>query len=31
LLNNYEIKEVWRTLHNKFWRARAITGGQDEL
>ena len=31
LLKNYEIKEVWRTLHHKFWKARAIAGGQDEL
>lgn len=30
-MRNYEIGEIWRTIHHKFWRARAITSGQDEL
>jgi len=31
LLKNEEVKEVWKTLHHKFWKARAITDGQGEL
>jgi peptidoglycan biosynthesis protein MviN/MurJ (putative lipid II flippase) len=31
LLKNEEVKEVWKTLHHKFWKARAIADGQGEL
>jgi putative peptidoglycan lipid II flippase len=31
LLKNYEIKEVWKTINHRFWKVRAIFGGQDEL
>lgn len=31
LFKNQEIMEVWRTIHHKFWKARAISSGQDEL
>jgi putative peptidoglycan lipid II flippase len=31
MFKNYEIGEVWRTVHHKFWKARAIAPGQDEL
>lgn len=31
LIKNFEIVEIWQTIHRKFWRAQAIISGQDEL
>ncbi len=31
LLNNKEIKEIWKTLHHKFWKAKVDIGGPDTL
>ena len=31
LIKNPEIQEVWKTLHRRFWKARVITTGQEEL
>lgn len=31
LLQNEEIKDVWKSLHSKFWRADAIAPEQEEL
>jgi peptidoglycan biosynthesis protein MviN/MurJ (putative lipid II flippase) len=31
LFDNYELQEVWKTLHHKIWGAKAITSGQGEL
>lgn len=31
IMKNQEIKEVWKTLHHKVWKAKAITTGQEEL
>jgi putative peptidoglycan lipid II flippase len=31
LLNNQEIKEVWRTLHHKFWKSDVVVPDQETL
>lgn len=31
LLQNEEIKEVWKSLHSKFWRANIVIAEQEEL
>jgi hypothetical protein len=31
LLKNNEIKEVWSTLHNKFWKSNVIVPDQESL
>ena len=31
LLGNEEIKEVWKSLHSKFWRADTVIAEQEEL
>lgn len=31
LLGNDEIKEVWKSLHSKFWRADTVIAEQEEL
>jgi putative peptidoglycan lipid II flippase len=31
LLQNEEIKEVWKSLHSKFWRAEALAPEQEEI
>jgi hypothetical protein len=31
LLGNDEIKEVWRSLHSKFWRVDTVIAEQEEL
>jgi len=31
LFKNYEITEIWKTIHHKFWKTRVVTSGQEEL
>lgn len=31
LLQNEEIKEVWKSIHSKFWRANIVIAEQEEL